>query len=336
MMNPREMEKFAQPLTEVYAHVTDVLLVNIARHFNVKATGNTGSFEWQVKMLAQLGQVTEENRNIIAELTGANSDLLREALTQAMLAALDDVEPELMEAAQKGLLAAPDTEAHLSSGAMNVFQNYYDQAAEKLNLVNTVMLQSSLDQYRKVVADTMAYEGQLASAQQILNEATGEVLAGASTHREAVRKAVKRMADDGLTGFVDRGGHRWTPEAYVSMDIRTTVTNTAHQATWARCDEYGLDLIVVSTKAAARPLCYPWQGKVLSRANRARDVTDIDGNTIHVYAMSETSYGEPAGLFGRRLCRTKTSFTRLASGGQKWLTGKAQARQSRVSSYFQI
>ena len=160
------------------------------------------------------------------------------------------------------------------------------------------MLQSSLDQYRKVVADTMAYEGQLASAQQILNEATGEVLAGASTHREAVRRAVKRMADDGLTGFVDRGGHHWSPEAYVSMDIRTTVTNTAHQATWARCDEYGLDLIVVSTKAAARPLCYPWQGKVLSRANRARDVTDIDGNTIHVYAMSETSYGEPAGIFG--------------------------------------
>lgn len=298
MLNPREMEKFAQPLTEVYAHVTDVLLVNIARHFNVKATGNTGSFEWQVKMLAQLGQVTEENRNIIAELTGANSDLLREALTQAMLAALDDVEPELMEAAQKGLLAAPDTEAHLSPGALNVFQNYYDQAAEKLNLVNTVMLQSSLDQYRKVVADTMAYEGQLASAQQILNEATGEVLAGASTHREAVRRAVKRMADDGLTGFVDRGGHRWTPEGYVSMDIRTTVTNTAHQATWARCDEYGLDLIVVSTKAAARPLCYPWQGKVLSRTNRARDVTDLDGNTIHVYAMSETSYGEPAGIFG--------------------------------------
>lgn len=298
MLNIREMERFARPLVEVYAHVTDVLLVNIARHFNVKATGNTGTFEWQVQKLAELGQVTEENRNIIAELTGANSGLLREALTQSMLAALDDVEPELKEAAKRGLLSAPDTEARMSPGALNVLQSYYDQAAEKLNLVNTVMLQSSLDQYRKVISDTMFYEGQLESAQRILNEATGEVLLGASTHREAVRKAVKRMADDGLTGFVDRGGHHWSPEAYVSMDIRTTVTNTAHQSTWARCDEYGLDLIMVSTKAAARPLCYPWQGKVLSRANRARDVTDLDGNTIHVYAMSETSYGEPAGLWG--------------------------------------
>ena len=111
MLNIREMERFAQPLVEVYAHVTDVLLVNIARHFNVKATGNTGTFEWQVQKLAELGQVTEESRNIIAELTGANSGLLREALTQSMLAALDDVEPELKEAAKRGLLSAPDTEA---------------------------------------------------------------------------------------------------------------------------------------------------------------------------------------------------------------------------------
>lgn len=298
MKLPKEMEKFAQPLIDVYAHVTDVLLVNIARHFNVKATGNTSSFSWQVKMLAELGQLTEENRNIIAELTGANSGLLREALTQAMLSALKEVEPELKEAAARGLLAEPGTTPELSPNAQAVLQSYYDQAEEKLNLVNTVMLQSSLDQYRAVIANTITYEAQLSAAQKILNESTGEVLMGASTQQQAMRRAVKRMADEGLTGYVDRGGHHWTPEAYVAMDIRTTVTNTAHQATWARCDEYGSDLIMVSTKAAARPLCYPWQGKVLSRANRARDVTDLDGNTIHVYAMNETSYGQPAGLFG--------------------------------------
>lgn len=298
MKLPKEMEKFAQPLIDVYAHVTDVLLVNIARHFNVKATGNTSSFSWQVKMLAELGQLTEENRNIIAELTGANSGILREALTQAMLAALKEVEPELKEAAARGLLAEPGTTPELSPNAQAVLQSYYDQAEEKLNLVNTVMLQSSLDQYRAVIANTITYEAQLSAAQKILNESTGEVLMGAYTQQQAMRRAVKRMADEGLTGYVDRGGHHWTPEAYVAMDIRTTVTNTAHQATWARCDEYGSDLIMVSTKAAARPLCYPWQGKVLSRANRARDVTDLDGNTIHVYAMNETSYGQPAGLFG--------------------------------------
>lgn len=82
------------------------------------------------------------------------------------------------------------------------------------------------------------------------------------------------------------------------MDIRTTVTNTAHESTWARCDEYGADLIMVSSKAASRPLCYPWQGKVLSRSNRAGTVEDLDGKKIEVIPMNATSYGQPAGLFG--------------------------------------
>jgi hypothetical protein len=37
---------------------------------------------------------------------------------------------------------------------------------------------------------------------------------------------------------------------------------------------------------------------VISRQDQARDVPDGAGNPVHVYAQSETTYGEPAGLFG--------------------------------------
>ena len=82
------------------------------------------------------------------------------------------------------------------------------------------------------------------------------------------------------------------------MDIRTTMANTAREAVFDRMDDYGDDLYQVSHHDGARPLCYPWQGKVISREDRSREVTDGDGNKVHVYAQSETSYGEPAGLFG--------------------------------------
>lgn len=74
--------------------------------------------------------------------------------------------------------------------------------------------------------------------------------------------------------------------------------NTARAAVFERMDEYNDDLYQVSHHDGARPLCYPWQGKVISRIDAARDVIDDQGNTVHVYAQSETSYGEPAGLFG--------------------------------------
>ena len=111
---------------------------------------------------------------------------------------------------------------------------------------------------------------------------------------------VQKMVDNGITGYVDAGNHHWSPEAYVTMDIRTTLANTAREAVFEQMDAYGDDLFVVSWHDGARPLCYPWQGKVIARAGPHGSTTDLDGNTVEVFALSETSYGEPAGLFGRQ------------------------------------
>ena len=124
------------------------------------------------------------------------------------------------------------------------------------------------------------------------------VVTGVDSYNTAIRRSVERMVDNGLTGFVDRGGHHWSPETYAAMDIKTTVMNTSRAAVWERQEQYGSDLYQVSWHDGARPLCYPWQGKVISRDDLARDVQDDQGNTVHVYAQSETTYGEPAGLFG--------------------------------------
>lgn len=175
------------------------------------------------------------------------------------------------------------------------FKAFYAQAADKLNLVNTTMLQSTEQAYRGIVSDIT---GQLLRTQNILNEQTGLVVAGVDSFNTAARNAVRKMVDNDLTGFVDSAGRHWSPEAYVAMDIKTTVMNTAREAVWEREKEYGDDLYQVSWHDGARPLCYPWQGKVISRDDVPRDVYDENGNQIHVYAQSETTYGQPAGLFG--------------------------------------
>lgn len=297
MMTRLEALRLSEPLEKVYMDCTDQILINIARHFN---TGkNLPSLQWQIKKLAEVGQVTRENVKIIAQNTGQNEQLVTIALESTIKDALKDVDPKLREAALKGLTEAQPSETVLSYGAANVLKQYGDQVLEDLNLVNTTMLQSSLDSYKQVIFDTTQIEAQLNKTQEILNEATGEALLGVSSRQQAVSKALKRIADTGLTGFVDRGGHHWSPEAYVAMDVRTTITNTAHAAVDSRMDDYGIDLFEVTAHAGARPLCYPWQGKVIARAGPHGSTTDLDGNTIEVYSLSETSYGEPAGLFGK-------------------------------------
>ena len=295
-MIPEEIARLSQSLTRVYEEVTDQILINIARHFN--AAGNTGAAAaWQMRKLAEVGQLTKENIRIIAKLTKQCEAMLEIALQDAFTIALKDAEPALRAAVQNGFaMEAPPAE--LSPAMQRIFKSYYDQAKDKLNMVNTVMLESSLEQYRKVVSDTVAYEAQLDVAQEVLNAETGKVVSGVSTRTQAVRRAVLRMGEVGLTGFVDAGGHRWSPEAYVNMDIRTTAGNVATQAVFARNEEYGNDLVSVPVKADSRPLCYPWQGKVISMSNRSGTVKDGNGKDITIHPLNSTTYGQPAGLWG--------------------------------------
>ena len=298
MLNPRFIDRMSWSMAEVYGSVTDQIMVNLAKYFPYIRNDDEalGAFEYQAKMLAKMGQVNSETVRIIAAgLDGADA-ALRDTLEAAIRESLRDAEPKLRKAAEKGLLQGPGfLPPEVVPSEMQAFEAYYRQAADHLNLVNTVMLESTEAAYQATVADVAA---KIQRTQSILNTETGKVITGVSSHNEAVRQAVDRMVENGLTGFVDHGDHHWSPEAYAAMDIRTTAANAARAASWEINERYDNDLYQVSSHNGARPLCYPWQGKVISRTDNERDVEDFDGNTVHVYAQSATSYGQPAGLFG--------------------------------------
>jgi len=97
---------------------------------------------------------------------------------------------------------------------------------------------------------------------------------------------------------VDKLGREWSPEAYINMNIRTTVANTAHQAQFDRMDDYDLNLVEVSSHSGARPKCAKDQGKIFNRSGKGGVTEDLNGKKIRYYAWSESSYGEPDGLLG--------------------------------------
>ena len=307
-MNPRWIEEMSWRMGEVYAAVTDRILINLAKHFPYIAEGAVpgGSWDYQVRKLAELGQVTRETEAIILQSMKGADAALADLLEETIRESIKKVDPELRKAAEKGLLQGngflpPETAPSMTQA----FKAFYEQSADKLNLVNTVMLESTQEAYRATVAD-IAFR--MERTQGILNTATGEVVSGVSSLNQAVRGAVQKMVENGITGYIDAGDHHWSPEAYVTMDIRTTLANTGRAAVTEQMREYGCDLFSVSWHGGARPLCYPWQGKVISESNWTGEVEDLDGNKVHVYALSETSYGEPAGLFGINCGHYKIPF----------------------------
>ena len=296
-LRPLFIDNMGWHMAEVYGAVTDQILINLARYFPYWKPGQSvpqSSFEYQAHMLAQMGQVTQDTIKIIRASLGSADNALTNVLEQAIMEAVKKAQPDLFKAVQKGLLN-PTQRPVVDPSQMRAYSLYYQQAAQKLNMVNTVMLESTQQAYQATVADIAA---RVKVTQNALDIGAGETITGVSSWNQAVRHSIDRMKANGITGFIDHAGHKWSAEAYTAMDIRTTVANTARAAVWETNQDFGNDLYIVSYHDGARPLCYPWQNKVISSTDNARVVTDLDGNEIQVIAQKDTSYGEPAGLFG--------------------------------------
>ena len=174
---------------------------------------------------------------------------------------------------------------------------YAKQARKSMNMVNTVMRYKARDAAHKAINDT----AELADKQEFLNalnKAAGKTVSGIESRQAAMRQCIKEMTDKGIPAFVDKRGREWSPEAYVNMAIRTTAANTAQQAQFDRMDDYGLNLVEVSSHSGARPKCAKDQGKIFNRSGGGGYTTDLHGRKIRYYAWSESSYGEPDGILG--------------------------------------
>lgn len=295
MLTPQKIQDLADPLESVYISMANELLVNIGKHITKPTWTHTAA--WEIQKLSELGQLTQENAKIINKWVKSIPAGIRDTMEETRRVALEQIEKQLDKAAKDGYITPP-----VRDSTVTVLQEYGQQAADKLNLVNTTMLQSSVQQYQRLVALTEDEYNRLMAqkeaTQAALNEETGAVASGTETRVQAMRRAIQRISKEGLTGFYDKAGRSWTPEAYVNMDIRTTVHNVAIQSTKNRMEDYGTQVFQVSAHAGARPLCYPYQGKFYSWDNTAGEMQTGDGQTIRYEPLNSTTYGQPAGLFG--------------------------------------
>lgn len=294
-MTTLEQLNLSQPLTDVYTAMETDLMMAIAHQLAEGGEINATS-EWRLKKLAEAGALSKETVRIIASYTGIQSDLITETIESAAMGVADRLEPALQACARDGYISAADG-TPISESMKNVVTNFRSQAKTDLNLVNTVMQYKAKTSYTTLV-NKIYDETKRQELLGVLGKHTLEVASGGTSRQEAVRNCIKEFSQKGIPAFVDKRGREWSPEAYINMDIRTTVNNTANAAQDACCDRYGLDLIQISSHMGARPKCAIDQGKLYSRSNRSGIAHDGDGNPIPFYPWSSTSYGQPDGILG--------------------------------------
>lgn len=121
-----------------------------------------------------------------------------------------------------------------------------------------------------------------------LDEALGSVATGSLSIDQAIRGVMDDFAEKGVTGHVYPSGRKISMSPYVRRELQTNMMNLTRECGFERANDWGADLIQVSAHAGARKGCFPYQGRVFS----------LSGGDARRMALSDTSYGEPAGLFG--------------------------------------
>ena len=146
MITPQQIQTLAEPIEDVYAAIVDELMINIGRH--VRAPTWTHTASWEVQKLSEMGQLTQENAAIINKWIKSMPQELRDTMEETRRAALDRLEKEMERAMKAGAVTPP-----VSDSVPQVLEEYAAQAADRFNLVNTNMLNSSVNMYQQAILD---------------------------------------------------------------------------------------------------------------------------------------------------------------------------------------
>lgn len=296
-MTREQYDELSAPLVRVLLDMEDDILREIAAQLS-RGGDISDTSKWRIRQLARAGRFDKRAAAIIAGYSEVEDG-------QAMDAVLTAAETEIgyldnaVQAANAAGLSEYFSDIPAEESALGAAKAFQRQAASDLNLVNTVMGYKAKSAYVNAVnaiyRDTA--EGRQ-GALDIMGKGAAKAVSGQMSLQEATRKTIRELAQKGIPAFVDRRGREWSPEAYIMMDMRSTLGNTARAAQNARCDEYGINLIELSSHLGARPKCAIDQGKIYSRDGTSGVTTDGAGNKIHFTPFSQTSYGQPDGILG--------------------------------------
>ena len=294
-MTREQYDELSAPLVRVLLDMEDDILREIAAQLSRDGDISDTS-KWRIRQLARAGRFDKRAAAIIAGYSEVEDG-------QAMDAVLTAAETEIgyldnaVQAANAAGLSEYFSDIPAEESALGAAKAFRKQAASDLNLVNTVMQYKAGSAYVNAV-NAIYRETNRQGTLDIMGKGAAKAVSWHMSLQEATRKTIRELAQKGIPAFVDKRGREWSPEAYVMMDMRSTLGNTARAAQNARCDEYNIQLIEVSSHMGARPLCAPYQGRIFSRDGSKGVTTDGAGGKIYYTPLSETSYGQPAGLFG--------------------------------------
>lgn len=292
-MTPEDILRLSEYLEALYIDTHSALVLILAKH--LKSGKKLTVEDWQSEKLSELTQVIQQCAQVIAQGNAQKEQAIQSTLQDAVGIELAPVDDLLSDAVDAGKAVQPINGTWAESARVSeVIRAKAQEMAKKTRLVNASMLQSAQQAYTRTV-QKVASE---ALVKAIVEAGLESITTGEKSYTTAVSQAIHRLVIRGIYGFTDVRGREWSPEAYINMLARTTIHAAAIDAQRERTAEYGVTTFQIGPNKISRPLCAPYVGWICSWDGSSGIVHDLDGNAYQYVPITDTSYGDPAGIFG--------------------------------------
>lgn len=266
----RNYEPNADRVVALYQQLEDDIITAMIRRM-MRMGKVSGATKYQAEILQQAGLLYEDIVQIIASRTDACSAAVKALFEDAGVETVS-IESDIHETAEQ-----PPVNIRQSNPMRRVLEAGYRKTQKTLrNLVSTT---ASTTQQAFYDACDRSYM---------------QVSSGAFSYQEAIRTAVRSLADTGAYVTYPTG-HRDHIDVAVRRCTLTGVGQTSVAVSRTYAEESGCHLMELTAHSGARPEHARWQGQLVTLTGEDAGET-IDG--LHVYTLHEIGYGSGEGFKG--------------------------------------
>ena len=278
---PEVLDALPEELAELYRSMEAQLLDEICSRLNLADQLNEVTVQ-SIRALRSHGISQQEIERAIRRTTNISEKKLTELL--------DDV-VERNQKYYSELIKIADVTAPQTLLSIEDTYAIYEQTRQTMRNI-TQSMAFLVDNGRTILAPARAY-------QWALDNAVVQVQSGAISYNQAIRSAVKQLADSGIRVATYESGHRDQIDVAVRRAVMTGVNQLCQKYAEQSEDYLGTDLVEVSAHIGARDTGVGpenhkgWQGKVYRWSEKL-------GTSYQVYPdfVETTGYGTGPGLGG--------------------------------------
>lgn len=256
MLSPEYLDECSNQLINLYSELENRIIADIVRR--LLKTGNiTETAKWEILKAQELGLLYDDVLSLIASQTDATSNHVKALFENA------GVETVNIDNEKYRKMGKTPIDIRQSDSIRQVLEAGYQKTLG--NLQNLTMTTAITSQTAFINASNSAYM---------------MVTSGAFSYQDAIRTAIKEMAQKGVTVLTDtikyeginKKGQHYTHEDKIDVAVRrnvlTGVGQTCKQVSLTNAQENGFDLMEINAHSGARPSHAKFQGQRVSLSGR--------------------------------------------------------------------